>query len=143
MTPINLPPADTDQPVEAPMSCAPYAVGDGITVLPSYLPVPGMGVLPAHAFLVDGPEPMVVDTGPNGAEGGFQAGLSSVIDPSTIHWIWLTHTDPDHTGSCSGCSTSPPRPRSSPRSSPWASSACRCRYRWTDCSGSTRAPRSN
>lgn len=99
MTPTNLPPADTDQPVEAPTACAPYAVGDDITVLPSYLPVPGMGVLPAHAFLVRGPEPMIVDTGPNGAQVGFQAGLSSIVDPSTIHWIWLTHTDPDHTGS--------------------------------------------
>ena len=95
----SLPPADTREPIEAPTACAPYAVGDGITVLPSYLPVPGMGVLPAHAFLLDGPEPVLVDTGPGGAEAGFQAALASVVDPAEIRWVWLTHTDPDHVGS--------------------------------------------
>lgn len=95
----KLPPADTTIPVEAPTACAPYDIGAGITVLPAYLPVPGMGVLPAHAFLVDGPEPMLVDTGPGGAEAGFRAGLSTVVDPTAIRWIWLTHTDPDHVAS--------------------------------------------
>jgi hypothetical protein len=58
-----------------------------------------MGVLPAHAFLIDGPEPMLVDTGPGGSEHGFRAALSSVTDPAELRWLWLTHTDPDHTGS--------------------------------------------
>jgi glyoxylase-like metal-dependent hydrolase (beta-lactamase superfamily II) len=96
---IQLPAADTSSPIEVPTACAPYSVGHGITVLPSYLPVPGMGVLPAHAFLIDGPEPILVDTGPGGAEGGFQAALASVVDPTALRWLWLTHTDPDHVGS--------------------------------------------
>ena len=95
----QLPAADTSNPIEVPTACAPYSVGDGITVLPSYLPVPGMGVLPAHAFLIDGPEPILVDTGPGGAEIGFQAALTSVVDPTALRWLWLTHTDPDHIGS--------------------------------------------
>jgi glyoxylase-like metal-dependent hydrolase (beta-lactamase superfamily II) len=96
---ITLPTASTTDPIETPTACAPYAVGDGITVLPSYLPVPGMGVLPSHAFVIDGPEPMVIDAGPGGAEAGFQRALRSVLDPAAVRWIWLTHTDPDHTGS--------------------------------------------
>lgn len=95
----NLPTADTDAPIEVPTACAPYAIGDGITVIPSYLPVPGMGVLPSHAFVIDGPEPMIVDAGPGGAEAGFQAALGATIDPSELRWLWLTHTDPDHIGS--------------------------------------------
>lgn len=95
----QLPAADTPNPIEVPTACAPYSVGDGITIVPSYLPVPGMGVLPAHAFLIDGPEPILVDTGPGGAEVGFQDALASVVDPSTLRWLWLTHTDPDHIGS--------------------------------------------
>jgi glyoxylase-like metal-dependent hydrolase (beta-lactamase superfamily II) len=94
-----LPSADTGDPIEVPTACRPYAVGDQITVLPSYIPVPGMGVLPAHAFLIDGPEPMLVDTGTGGAESGFRSALASVIDPADVRWVWLTHTDPDHTGS--------------------------------------------
>ena len=95
----RLPTADTTDPIEAPTACEPYGVGDGITVLPSYLPVPGMGVLPAHAFLIDGPEPILVDTGPGGAEAGFQDALTSLVEPTDLRWVWLTHTDPDHTGS--------------------------------------------
>lgn len=95
----RLPSADTNSAIEAPTACQPYGVGDEITVLPSYLPVPGMGVLPAHAFLIHGPEPVLVDTGPGGAQAGFEAALASVIDPADVRWVWLTHTDPDHTGS--------------------------------------------
>ncbi len=95
----QLPPADTTDPIEIPTACLPLPVGDGITVLPSYLPVPGMGVLPAHSFVIDGPEPMLVDVGPGGAEPGFQQALAQVTDPASLRWLWLTHTDPDHVGS--------------------------------------------
>jgi flavorubredoxin len=95
----NLLPIDHPSPIDAPTARAPHEVGDGITVLPAYLPVPGMGVLPAHSFLVDGAEPMLVDTGPGGAEAGFRTALTSIVDPASLRWLWLTHTDPDHVGS--------------------------------------------
>lgn len=95
----TLPTADTTTPIEVPTACAAYPLGDGITVLPAYLPVPGMGVVPAHSFVIDGPEPMLVDTGPGGAHDGVQAALASLLDPADLRWLWLTHTDPDHVGS--------------------------------------------
>jgi glyoxylase-like metal-dependent hydrolase (beta-lactamase superfamily II) len=91
--------ADHPAPVETPTARRPFDVGDGITVVPSYLPVPGMGVLPANAFVLDGAEPLLVDTGPGGAQAEFRQALSAAIDPAALHWIWLTHTDPDHVGS--------------------------------------------
>lgn len=92
-------PTVSDAPaIEAPTTFRPQDLGDGITLIPSWLPVPGMGVLPANAYLVDGPEPILVDAGPSGAEDGFRAALESVADPTRIRWLWLTHTDPDHTG---------------------------------------------
>lgn len=95
----DLPTVTTSEPIEGPTACAPYAVGDAITVLPAYLPVPGMGVLPANSFFIDGPEPVLVDTGPGGAQDGFRRSLASVVDLADLRWIWLTHTDPDHTAS--------------------------------------------
>lgn len=105
----QLPAIDTNMAIEAPTACAPYEVGGGITVLPTYLPVPGMGVLPAHAYLVDGPEPLLVDTGAGGAENGFRVGLAEATDVSQIRWIWLTHTDPDHTANLQWLLAAAPR----------------------------------
>jgi hypothetical protein len=95
--------------VDVPASFRPYEAGDQVTVIPSYLPVPGMGVLPAHAYLLHAAEPVLVDAGPGGAEEGFQAALSSVIDPAEIRWLWLTHTDPDHIGSLAWLLEAAPR----------------------------------
>jgi glyoxylase-like metal-dependent hydrolase (beta-lactamase superfamily II) len=91
--------ADDPAAVETPTSRRPFDVGDGITVVPSYLPVPGMGVLPANAFVLHGAAPILVDTGPCGAEDEFRRALTAAIDPAALRWIWLTHTDPDHIGS--------------------------------------------
>jgi glyoxylase-like metal-dependent hydrolase (beta-lactamase superfamily II) len=107
----NLPHIEATDEIVAPTTYAPYPVGDGITVVPSYLPVPGMGVLPANAYLIDGPEPMLVDTGPGGAADGFTRAVASVIDPTELRWLWLTHTDPDHTGALSWLLDAAPRLR--------------------------------
>jgi glyoxylase-like metal-dependent hydrolase (beta-lactamase superfamily II) len=85
--------------IEAPTAFATQQVASDVHVLPAYLPVPGMGVLPANSFLVDGPEPLLVDAGPGGAEEGWRQALTSLIDPADLRWLWLTHTDPDHMGS--------------------------------------------
>jgi glyoxylase-like metal-dependent hydrolase (beta-lactamase superfamily II) len=96
---VDLAAVDAPITVDAATARRPYSLGDGITVVPAYLPAPGMGVLPANSFVVDGPEPMLVDTGPGGVEEGFQAALRTVVDPAALRWVWLTHTDPEHLGS--------------------------------------------
>ena len=85
--------------ITAPAMFAPYAAGNDVHVLPAYLPVPGMGVLPANSFVITGEEPVVVDAGPGGLPAGtFEAALGAVVDPADVRWLWLTHTDPDHIG---------------------------------------------
>jgi glyoxylase-like metal-dependent hydrolase (beta-lactamase superfamily II) len=88
----------TAAPTDAPVIYEPYTATDRIDVIPAYLPVPGMGVLPANSYLVHGDEPLLVDCGPGGAAEGFRAALERVIEPDAIRWLWLTHTDPDHVG---------------------------------------------
>src|SRR5829696_9994760 len=75
-----------------------YEAASGIDVLTSTFPVPGFGVVPINAFVLHGPEPVLVDTGPVVEREEFMTALRSVIDPADLRWIWLTHTDFDHIG---------------------------------------------
>ena len=77
---------------------ASYQAASGIDVLTSTFPVPGFGVVPINAFVLHGPEPVLVDTGPIVEREEFMTALRSVIDPADLRWIWLTHTDFDHIG---------------------------------------------
>jgi len=81
----------------------PTLTGSGVVAadtraIVSYLPVPGFGVLPVNAFVIHAAEPVLVDTGMPALRKEFMAQLRSVLDPRTLRWIWITHTDPDHLG---------------------------------------------
>jgi flavorubredoxin len=76
-----------------------YKAAPDIDVLTSNFPIPGFGLVPINAFVLHGPEPILVDTGTVIESDEFMATLRSVIDPADLQWIWLTHTDFDHVGS--------------------------------------------
>ena len=69
-----------------------------VTVLSDSLEVPGIGHLPVNAFVLHAAQPVVVDTGLGLNDRNFLETLGSVLDPSDVRWIWLTHPDRDHTG---------------------------------------------
>jgi glyoxylase-like metal-dependent hydrolase (beta-lactamase superfamily II) len=75
-----------------------YRIGEDVTVLNDHLEVPGLGFLPVNAFVLHAREPVVIDTGLGLPDRDFVSTLSTVIDPATVRWIWLTHPDRDHTG---------------------------------------------
>jgi glyoxylase-like metal-dependent hydrolase (beta-lactamase superfamily II) len=75
-----------------------YRINEHVTVLNDHLEVPGLGFLPVNAFVLHAREPVVIDTGLGLPDRDFVSTLSSVIDPATVRWIWLTHPDRDHTG---------------------------------------------
>jgi glyoxylase-like metal-dependent hydrolase (beta-lactamase superfamily II) len=75
-----------------------FRLTDQVTVLNDQLEVPGIGFLPINAFVLHAREPVVIDTGVGLPDRDFVATLSSVIDPATVRWIFLTHPDRDHTG---------------------------------------------
>lgn len=77
------------EPVEQP---------DDTFLLPSYCPIPGLGVLPMHALLIRGAQPILIDTGPSATSGAFIQALGQLINLEDLRWIWLTHADPDHVG---------------------------------------------
>jgi hypothetical protein len=76
-----------------------YEAAPGIDVLTTNFAVPGLGLVPINAFVLHGQEPVLVDTGTVVQSEDFMTALRSVIDPSDLRWIWLSHTDFDHIGS--------------------------------------------
>jgi len=73
-------------------------VAPDIDLLAAYMPVPGYGVIPINAYVIHGPEPVLVDTGLAALRAEFLAALAGVVDPAALRWIWITHTDADHVG---------------------------------------------
>jgi flavorubredoxin len=76
-----------------------YQVAPDIEALTAGFPIPGFGLVPINAFVIKGKEPILVDTGAAVHSKDFVSALRSVMDPADLKWIWLTHTDFDHTGS--------------------------------------------
>jgi glyoxylase-like metal-dependent hydrolase (beta-lactamase superfamily II) len=89
---------ETDNTSELPQQYPAQVLGDGIAVLPAALPVPGLGTLAVNAFLLDGAEPLLVDTGLAPLRDGLLASLATLREPAALRWIWISHMDADHTG---------------------------------------------
>lgn len=78
---------------------ATYQSGPDNHVLPTSLPLPGVGVLTINAYVLMAEEPVLIDTGIAADSDDFVDALSSIVAPEKLRWIWLTHDDADHTGS--------------------------------------------
>lgn len=76
-----------------------YNAAPGVDVISETAAIPGIGNLVINAFVIQGDQPVLVDTGAVRSSDDFMAALRSVIDPADLRWIWLTHTDFDHIGS--------------------------------------------
>jgi flavorubredoxin len=85
--------------MKTPTIFDPYEAASDTVVLPSYFPIPGLGILAVNAFVLKASEPVLVDTGLLPLSDQFMDNLASVIDPADLRWLWLTHTDQDHIGS--------------------------------------------
>jgi flavorubredoxin len=85
--------------MDNPTMFEPYKAAPDIDVVPSYFPIPGLGIVPVNAFVLKATQPVLVDAGLVPLTDKFMEKLSSVIDPGDLRWLWLTHTDQDHIGS--------------------------------------------
>lgn len=90
---------------------APYQGSPDVHVLPTSLPLPGVGVLTINAYVLLAEEPVLIDTGVGVDGEDFVEALASVIDPQELRWVWLTHDDADHTGSIQRVLESAPNAR--------------------------------
>lgn len=52
-----------------------------------------------NSLVIDGAEPVIVDTGIRSNSAAWLADLTSLVDPERVRWVFLSHDDEDHTGS--------------------------------------------
>ncbi|MGO9874680.1 MAG: MBL fold metallo-hydrolase [Acidimicrobiia bacterium] len=76
-----------------------YRAAPDIDVVSSTATIADFGSLAINAFVMHGDEPLLVDTGAVVETDDFMTALRTVIDPTELRWIWLSHTDFDHIGS--------------------------------------------
>ncbi len=79
-------------------SLTPYRAAPDTWVLPSYLEVPGIGLIVVNSYLIESEQPVVIDTGMPIVRQDFLETLWSLIDPQDVRWVILTHDDADHSG---------------------------------------------
>ena len=88
-----------------------YRAAPDIDVITTAAPIPGLGHLPVNSFVLHGTEPVLVDTCPIVMRDEFLATLETVVDPTDLRWLWLTHTDPDHVGAVAALLAANPKLR--------------------------------
>lgn len=81
------------------MTTTASSVAPGIDRIATSVEVGGFGHLAINAFVLHGAEPILIDAGTVVGHDDFMRALNTVIDPATLRWLWLSHTDPDHIGS--------------------------------------------
>ncbi|MGV3493914.1 MAG: MBL fold metallo-hydrolase [Ramlibacter sp.] len=64
----------------------------------AWVPLPTLGWLPVNSYLVQGTQPILVDTGMAHFRDDLVRALSERMDPRDLRWIWITHMDADHVG---------------------------------------------
>jgi flavorubredoxin len=84
--------------MDMPTLDEPRLVAPDTHALTTYIPVPGMGVLPVNAYVIRAAQPVLVDTGIPALGAELVETVSAVVPLEELRWIWLTHTDPDHVG---------------------------------------------
>lgn len=97
--------------MNVPTLVPPREVAADTHLIPAWLPVPGFGVLAINAYLIRGDEPVLVDTGLAALRESFMEALGTLVEPRDLRWVWLTHVDPDHTGSLAAVLAEAPQAR--------------------------------
>lgn len=72
--------------------------GADADVISTLYPVPGLGAIPINAFVLHAQEPVLIDTGPIVLRDLYLDAIRRLVDLDELHWIYLTHADPDHVG---------------------------------------------
>ena len=85
----------TEHLTEAP---PPYEVAPDTWVVPELMPAGPGAYVPINSSLILGEEPVIVDTGTFLNRDRWLEAVWSLVDPTDVRWIFLSHDDHDHVG---------------------------------------------
>jgi flavorubredoxin len=85
---------DAQVPATTPVEFAPDTF-----LIPNLAPAGEGAYLPVNSMVIRGAEPIIVDTGAPMHRDEWIEKAFSVVEPQDVRWIFLSHDDPDHTGS--------------------------------------------
>jgi flavorubredoxin len=74
----------------------PYEGAPDTFALPTSLRIHGLGFLLINAYVILSGDSVLVDTSIGMEQDAFLKAPTSIIDPSEVRWIWLTHDDLNH-----------------------------------------------
>jgi flavorubredoxin len=77
----------------------PVPVAENTFLIPNLADAGPDAFLPVNSLLIRGEEPIIVDTGAPIHRERWLEQVFSLVDPSDVRWIFLSHDDGDHTGS--------------------------------------------
>jgi glyoxylase-like metal-dependent hydrolase (beta-lactamase superfamily II) len=76
----------------------PYRIAEDSYLIPNLVPAePGTFVM-VNTMVILPEQPIVVDTGAPLHREQWRANVSTVVDPTDVRWVFLSHDDGDHLG---------------------------------------------
>jgi flavorubredoxin len=83
---------------ETPIATRPYQVASDTFVVPWFLEAPPIGYFCMNSLVIRGAEPIIVDTGSPANRNAWLEAVWSLVEPTDVRWIFLSHDDRDHSG---------------------------------------------
>jgi flavorubredoxin len=80
------------------LTVTPYRVADETYVVPQLMEAPPVGLFYLNSLVIQGREPVIVDTGTLINRERWLEQVFAIVDPTDVRWVFLSHDDPDHTG---------------------------------------------
>lgn len=77
---------------------APYRIAPDTWVIPEIVPGPPGTVVALNSMVITGEQPVIVDTGNELSRKEWLDATFSIVDPSDVRWVFLSHDDHDHSG---------------------------------------------
>lgn len=84
--------------MDTPTFSSPLQVAPATYQFGAWVPLPTLGWLPVNSYLIQGTQPILVDTGMAHFRDDIVRSLAERMDPQDLRWIWVTHMDADHIG---------------------------------------------